>query len=64
MEKLLLNNRINCLINEIPNMKNIILYCHGFGKNKDRIYQLVDILSHNNIGIISFDFPCHGDDLT
>lgn len=64
MEKLLLNNRINCLINDIPNMKNIILYCHGFGENKNRIYQHVDILSHNNIGIISFDFPCHGDDLT
>ena len=52
-------------IEKIPNnMKSIVIYCHGFGDNKDRIYQHDKILNDNNIGIISFDLPCHGEDDT
>ena len=64
IKKIIINNRINCLISACDNMNQIIIYCHGFGDNKDRIYQHADILNINNIGIISFDFPCHGEDLT
>ena len=46
------------------NMKSIVIYCHGFGDNKNRIYQHDKILNENNIGIISFDMPCHGEDDT
>lgn len=52
-------------IEKIPNnMRSIVIYCHGFGDNKDRIYQHDKILNDNNIGIISFDLPCHGEDDT
>lgn len=52
-------------IEKIPNnMKSIVIYCHGFFDNKDRIYQHDKILNDNNIGIISFDLPCHGEDDT
>ena len=52
-------------IEKIPdNMKSIVIYCHGFGDNKDRIYQHDKILNDNNIGIISFDLPCNGEDNT
>ncbi len=44
------------------NMESIVIYCHGFGENKDRIYQHSDILNSKKIGIISFDFPTHGED--
>ena len=44
--------------------KKICLYCHGFGENKERINQHYEILNKHNIGIIAFDLPCHGEDLT
>ena len=43
-------------------MNKIVIYCHGFGENRERIIQHYEVLNDNNIGIISFDFPCHGDD--
>ena len=64
MNKILINNKINCLTSFCDNMTQIIIYCHGFGENKERIVQYANILNNNNIGIISFDFPCHGDDTT
>ena len=64
MKKILLNNKINCLTNFFDNMRNIIVYCHGYGENKESIDQHKDILDINNIGFISFDFPSHGDDTT
>lgn len=53
------------IIEKIPNnMKSIVIYCHGFGDNKDRIYQHDKVLNENGIGIISFDFPTFGEDNT
>lgn len=60
--KFVLNNIILCCESIPKNMNSIVIYCHGFGENKDRIKQHYEILNSNNIGIISFDFPCHGDD--
>lgn len=59
-----MNKRIKFKTSFCDNMKGIVIYCHGFGESKDRIIQHSDILNENNIGIISFDFPCHGADTT
>ena len=45
-------------------MKSIVIYCHGFGESKERINKHASILNKHNIGIISFDFPTHGEDKT
>ena len=62
VEDFILCDKINCCESIPKKMKSIVIYCHGFGENKDRIRQHNEILNSNNIGIISFDFPCHGDD--
>ena len=62
MSKRIIDNQIFCYESIPKNMKKIAIYCHGFGENKDRINQHYEILNNNNIGIISFDFPCHGED--
>jgi len=36
MEKIIINNQINCLINMKDNMDKIVIYCHAFGENKER----------------------------
>lgn len=61
----LINNRINSFI-AIPedNMNKIIIYCHGLGSNKTWATRFYDDLLKNEIGIISFDFPGHGEDKT
>lgn len=64
MKKVLINNQINCLINVPDNMNQIVIYCHGFGENKQRIEQHAEVLAAYNIGMIGFDFPCHGEDIT
>ena len=57
-------DNIYCKSSFCNNMKSIVIYCHGFESNKDRMNQHVNILNENNIGIISFDFPTHGEDKT
>ncbi len=61
----LINNKINTF-SAIPdnNMNKIIIYCHGLGSNKTWVTRFYDSLLKNEIGIISFDFPGHGDDKT
>lgn len=62
IKKFILDNQIYCLESIPSNMNKIIIYCHGFGENKSRIEQHNEELNKNNIGIICFDFPCHGED--
>lgn len=62
IRKIIMKNEIYCYESIPDNLNKIIIYCHGFGENKDRINQHNEILNQNNIGIISFDFPCHGED--
>lgn len=42
----------------------IVIYCHGLGSNKNLILRFYDKLLDNNIGIVAFDFPGHGQDET
>ena len=61
----LVNNKIYTF-SAIPenNMNKIIVYCHGLGSNKLWATRFYDDLLKNKIGIISFDFPGHGEDKT
>ena len=63
MKKIIINN-INCLINYKQGMRYLVVYCHGFGSNKESIEKHVKALEENDGGIISFDFPGHGEDKT
>ncbi len=44
------------------NLNSIVIYCHGLGSNRLWASRFYDELFKKNIGIISFDFPGHGDD--
>ena len=45
-------------------LEKIIIYCHGLGSNKEMSQRFSDKLVKNNIGLIAFDFPGHGEDNT
>lgn len=62
MLKKVINDRIYSYFSIPDNVRKIVIYCHGFGESKDRINQHFEILNSNQIGIVSFDFPCHGED--
>lgn len=42
-------------------MNEIIILCHGLGGNKNFYHPLEEKLVKINIGLISFDFPYHGE---
>lgn len=64
MDNFVIDNCVCCLSSMPLKLDKIVIHCHGFGENKDRLFQHNELLNDNNIGIISFDFPCHGDDLS
>ena len=61
----LVNNQIHTF-SAIPkeNIRNIVIYCHGLGSNKNWVVRFYKELTNHNIGIIAFDFPGHGEDTT
>ncbi len=61
----LINDKINTF-SAIPkeNMDKIIIYCHGLGSNKTWATRFYNKLLENNVGIVAFDFPGHGNDVT
>ena len=61
----LVNNKINIIENmPIDELEKIVIYCHGLGSNKNLVNRFSKDLLNNNIGVVSFDFPGHGDDQT
>lgn len=42
-------------------MKEVLILCHGLGGNKNFFHPLEEKLADINIGIVSFDFPYHGE---
>ena len=62
MRNIIINDKIHCLTSFCDNQQQIVIYCHGFGESKERIIQHNEVLNKRNIGIVSFDFPCHGED--
>ena len=61
----LIDERINALsaISD-EHMNKIVIYCHGLGSNKTWAIKFYENLLNENIGIVSFDFPGHGEDNT
>lgn len=58
-------NKIYTFSSNLDNSLNgIIIYCHGLGSNKEMSQRFSDKLLKNNIGLIAFDFPGHGEDST
>ncbi len=58
-------NKIYTFSSNLDNSLNgIIIYCHGLGSNKEMSQRFSDKLVKNNIGLIAFDFPGHGEDST
>ena len=41
---------------------NVIVYCHGLGANKEWMARFYEKCYQQQIGIIAFDFPGHGED--
>ena len=64
MLKKVIDDKIYCYFSIPDDVRKIVIYCHGFGESKDRINQHFEILNRNQIGIVSFDFPCHGEDMS
>ena len=62
MLKKIIDDKIYCYFSIPDDVSKIVIYCHGFGESKDRINQHYEVLNNNGIGIVSFDFPCHGED--
>ncbi len=62
-------NNIKCKIyeNNLRNINHIILSIHGFGGNKDNSVtrKLAEDLieRYDDVAVISFDLPCHGNDV-
>ena len=56
------NYKININIYSPKETKAIIIYLHGFGSSKDNktSMQLFEKLSKENISLITFNFPLHG----
>ena len=60
-----IGKKINILENvPIDKLERIVIYCHGLGSNKNLVNRFSKALLNNNVGVISFDFPGHGDDKT
>lgn len=62
MKKIKIANKVYANFYILNNMDKIVIYCHGIGETKESIKKHVDILNENNIGVVSFDFPSHGEE--
>ena len=61
-------NNICCKIycQNKKDIKRIVIFCHGFVANKDydaaEIFANQLLLKYEDAAVVSFDWPCHGDD--
>lgn len=56
-------NEINTIEYVPKNTNKVIIYVHGLGSDKTFINRFYKQLNDNNIGVIAYDQPCHGDDM-
>ncbi|HCA05350.1 MAG TPA: alpha/beta hydrolase [Ruminococcaceae bacterium] len=60
---------IHCKIyyNDLKKLNSIVLYGHGFGGHKDNKaaerFAVKATSKHKNSGVVTFNLPCHGDDV-
>ena len=64
-DKLSIKCKLYC--NNIQNIKRILVSCHGFGGSKEnnaskRLSEEI-LPKYDDIGILTFDWPCHGKDV-
>ena len=52
---------ISCLKCIPEKIDQLIIYCHGIGMSKEEVLSFYEPILENNIGIIAFDFPSHGE---
>ena len=61
------NIKCNIFFNDMRNIENIILSCHGFcgQKNNTATSKLAEYFldKYDNFAVIAFDWPCHGKDV-
>lgn len=65
IEKSIIDEKIN--ITEITSLKKndkVVIYCHGLGSNKEQYKRFYKKLYKDNVSMISFDLPAHGEDKT
>lgn len=62
-----LNIKCKLYCNTPRKIHSIIVSCHGFGGSKDNnaTNKIAGVLlpKYNNLAVLSFDWPCHGDDV-
>lgn len=62
-----LNIKCKLYCNTPRNINYVVVSCHGFGGNKDNnaTKKIAEELlyRYNDFAVISFDWPCHGDDV-
>ena len=51
-------------VTSLINKEKVIIYCHGLGSNKNQYKRFYKKFYKNNISMISFDLPAHGEDKT
>jgi len=61
------NIRCRIYFNQMPSIKRIIVFCHGFGGNKDnasaRKIAERALSKYKDIALVSFNWPGHGNDV-
>lgn len=57
----------NLYCTDIKNLERVVLYGHGFGGHKDNKaaerFAKKATAKHKNMGVVTFNLPCHGDDV-
>ena len=61
------NIRCKLYFQDLKNIRQIVVFCHGFGGHKDngaaeRFAQKL-ISKHKSCALVTFNWPCHGDDV-
>lgn len=62
-----INIKSKMYCNNVRNVNNVVLSCHGFGGNKENnaSKKLAETLldKYEDLAVITFDWPCHGKDV-
>ena len=61
------NIRCKLYCQEIRSVRQVVIFCHGFGGHKDnnaaaRFAEKL-LAKHKKAALVTFDWPCHGDDV-
>lgn len=61
------NIRCKLYFGKIPDIKKVVVFCHGFAGHKDnksaQRFAEKTVSKHKDTAIVTFNWPCHGDDV-